>query len=157
HAHESPAVMTVPLMVLAVGALFLGLVIGPTELLSHFLSFTQGLTPAAEVSPNYLLMLCSSAFALGGLGVAWWMYVKQPGMAGRLAGAVQGLYQASLNKFYLDELYGVFFVKPLEWLAWLVGGFDWHGIDGLVDLVGQVPRWLGTAFRPVQNGLVQFY
>src|SRR5262249_1109496 len=141
----------------SVGALFLGLAVGPTGVIGHFLSFTEGLTPAAEAPHHYLLMAVSSAFALGGLAVAWWMYVKEPGLAGRLAPAAQVLYQASLNKFYVDELYDLVVVKTGDGAAELSRLIDTCLVDGLVDLTGQLPRWLGTLFRPVQNGLVQFY
>jgi NADH-quinone oxidoreductase subunit L len=161
HAHESPPVMLVPLMILAVGAFAVGFVFGPTQWLSRLLAgreLTRGLQlPEHPHAPDLVLMLGSSLVALAGIGVAWWMYVRQPGIAGRLAASFPGLYQLSLNKFYLDELFTVFLVKPLEGLAQLSRVFDLHLIDGLVDLIGQLPRWLGQVFRPVQNGLVQFY
>ena len=48
-------------------------------------------------------------------------------------------------------------VKPLAGLAVVCRVFDLHLLDGLVDLLGQVPRGIGQLFRPIQNGLVQFY
>ena len=63
----------------------------------------------------------------------------------------------SRNHFYLDEVYDILFVRPLTGLAQLLRLIDSYIVDGLVDLLGQVPRFLGFVFQPIQNGLVQFY
>ena len=160
HAHESPPVMLVPLVILAVGAVFAGIVVQP---LTHWFADLIGIgTPglesgAAEHGFNWLLMIVSSLLALGGIGVAWWMYVRQPGVADALARQYRGLYELSRNRFYLDELYLAFIVKPLAGFAVLCRVIDLYLVDGLVDALGQVPRFLGVLFRPIQNGLVQFY
>src|SRR5207302_1335459 len=69
----------------------------------------------------------------------------------------QGLYRLARNKFYLDEIYDSFFVQPIRGLAEFCRVFDQYVVDGVVDLVGQVPRLIGLVFRPIQNGLAQFY
>jgi NADH:ubiquinone oxidoreductase subunit 5 (subunit L)/multisubunit Na+/H+ antiporter MnhA subunit len=166
HAHESPPVMLMPLRVLAVGAVGLGIVIEPfTHWLTDFMAARWVPTSfAAEALPhvdehghNWLLMLGSTLVGLTGIGIAWWMYVREPGIAGRLVRHMQGVYQLSLNKLYVDELYDIFFVRPLSGLASFFRVFDQYVIDGIVDLVAQVPRFLGALLRPIQNGLVQFY
>jgi NADH-quinone oxidoreductase subunit L len=166
HAHESPPVMTIPLIVLAVGAVGIGFVVGP---LTHwFADFLQmywvprlpgggyGSTQP-EHAINWPLLLGSSAFALGGIFVAWWMYVERPAVPAKLAHAMPGAYELSRNRFYLDELYDVFIVKPLSGLAQFCRVFDAYVVDGLVDLCGQIPGFIGWVVRPLQNGLVQFY
>jgi NADH-quinone oxidoreductase subunit L len=167
HAHESPPVMTVPLMILAVCAIGIGLVVGnpvthsfQSYLEEHYFTLPalMKLRPAeAGHHVNWLLMAVSSAVALGGIGVAYWMYVAQPGTADRLARGLRGLYEASRNRFYVDELYDIFLVKPLSGFTVFCRYFDLYVVDGLVDLFGQVPRLVGFLFRPLQNGLVQFY
>jgi NADH-quinone oxidoreductase subunit L len=159
HAHESPWVMTVPLMVLAVPALLIGALLGPTHLFPHFLEHTPWFPRLGHYpeGPNWVLMGLSTVLALGGIGLAWLMYVKQPDLAVRPTKAVPALYQLSLNKFFWDEIYFGLIVAPAERLAKALGNLDLYGLDALVDLVGQVPRLLGGLFRPVQNGLVQFY
>ena len=102
-------------------------------------------------------MASSSIIALGGIGLAWLMYAYQPGLAAKWASAVPSLYQLSLNKFYLDEIYAFFLVQPVLGLAAFGRAFDLYVVDGLVDLLGQFPRFLGLMFRPIQNGLAQFY
>jgi NADH-quinone oxidoreductase subunit L len=164
HAHESPAVMTVPLRILAAGAVALGAVVALSHWLGHLLEH-HWLHPAFQgraIHPeapgfNPPLMLGSSLFAVGGVFIAWWMYLRQPGLAGRLADAVQGLYQLSLNKFHVDELYAALIVKPMEGIASVFRTLDQYVVDGLVDLVGWAPHQLGKLVRPIQNGLVQFY
>jgi NADH-quinone oxidoreductase subunit L len=131
--------------------------VGPTHLFGHFLSHAPGLDPRVEHVESLPLMLISSLVALAGIGIAWAMYVRQPALPGQLARSFQGLYQLSLNKFHMDELYDAFIVRPLEGVAEFCRIIDLYVVDGIVDLVGHVPRLLGDLFRPVQNGLVQFY
>jgi NADH:ubiquinone oxidoreductase subunit 5 (subunit L)/multisubunit Na+/H+ antiporter MnhA subunit len=158
HAHESPPVMTVPLMILAIGAVAIGIAVEPvTHWFSGFLGGTPGLRHVTEHTTNPVIMLGSTLFALAGIGVAAWMYLLRPGVAGQLARLLPGLYQLSLNRFYLDEIYAFFVVQPLVGLAQLARLFDLYVVDGLVDLIGQMPRFLGQVFRPIQNGLAQFY
>ncbi len=165
-SYESPAVMTVPLLILSVFALFLGLVIGPmmpeTWQVSRFLSLAPVLPLPGSVEKGahhveWGLMALSGIIALCGIGTAWVMYRLQPSLPGKLAAAWQAGYQLSLNKLHFDELYDTFIIKPLTGLAVLCRVLDQYLVDGLVDLVGHIPRLLGARFRPVQNGLVQFY
>jgi proton-translocating NADH-quinone oxidoreductase chain L len=164
HAHESPPVMWVPLAVLAVGALVVGFLNAEplTDALSHFLAAgTPHLVPAGvietDTSTRTLLWLGSIVMAAAGIGGAWFVYLRQPGLAGRLAARMQVLYQLSANKFFLDEIYERLIVAPLAGFADFCRLVDAEVVDRLVDLVGQLPRLLGYLFRPVQNGLVQFY
>jgi NADH-quinone oxidoreductase subunit L len=157
-AHESPAIMTVPLMILAVFAVGVGGFLGPTQAFLHFVGKTQYFPfITEEPHENVPMMITSSLIAIGGIFLAWLMYVKMPDLPGKVAGAMQGAYQMSLNKFHFDELYATFILGPLAGLTWLIGVVDKFVIDGLVDLCGEVPAMIGKLFRPVQNGLVQFY
>jgi NADH-quinone oxidoreductase subunit L len=160
-SYESPPVMTVPLIVLAVFAVGVGFVIGPAGIpalrIAPFLEMTPGFPEETPHAMMLGLMALSAAIALGGIGVAWWMYVKRPDLPGRLANSAQGLYQLSLNKFHVDELYDIIPLGPLRLVTWAARQFDQYVIDGLVDLIGHVPRLCGVLLRPIQNGLVQFY
>jgi NADH-quinone oxidoreductase subunit L len=157
HGYESPSVMTVPLMVLAVFAVGVGAALGPTHQFAQFLELAPGLREGVTEPLNWPMMALSTAVALAGIVLAWLMYVRQPELPGRLARTAQALYQLSLNKFAFDELYDAFILKPLDGLAVFARVFDQYVVDGLVDLFGHVPRLIGYLFRPVQNGLVQFY
>jgi proton-translocating NADH-quinone oxidoreductase chain L len=167
HAHESPPIMTIPLILLAVGAVAIGIVMGNpvTHRIQDFLHdhwaryAIPTLMPATEHghTVNVGLMVVSSVIALAGIAIAWWMYVKQPATAADIVKAIPTAYQMSRSRFYLDELYDLFVVKPMTALAIFCRLFDQYVVDGLVDFFGQVPRYLGSVFRPLQNGLVQFY
>jgi proton-translocating NADH-quinone oxidoreductase chain L len=161
HPHEAPPVMAWPLKILAVGALGVGVV-----LFLPFPMFLEAtwikpqfadLMPAEAHHMNVMLMLVSSAIALAGVGLAYWMYVKQPSLAGEMADRMASIFQLSRNKFYFDELYEVFFVRPMTIFAHVCRIVDTYILDGLVDLLGQTPVFLAYLVRPVQNGLVQFY
>src|SRR5262249_56167501 len=128
------------------------------RLFSGFLiEHTAGMQSPFEETVNYPLLLVSTLIALGGIGVAWWMYVKQPGMAGRLALRFQGLYQLSLNKFHVDELYAALILAPLAGFTAFCRIFDQYILDGIVDLIGQMPRLLAVVFRPVPNRALPLY
>jgi NADH-quinone oxidoreductase subunit L len=159
HAHESPPVMTGPLLILAAGAAFIGLIVGPlTHWFSHGLVLHTVGFEENEPEMNLVVMGLSVVLALLGVAAAWWMYVRQPGLAPRLAADLSVLYQMSVNKFHLDELYYLIIVRTLEFVAAICRSVDYL-IDTLcIDfLVGRSPFTLGAMFRPVQNGLVQFY
>ena len=102
-------------------------------------------------------MAVSSIVALAGIALAYVMYVQKPLVPMGLAYKFRTLYEMSRNKFYIDEIYVAFLVKPVQGLAWLARIIDQYVIDGLVDLLAQVPAFLGYLCRPVQNGLVQYY
>jgi NADH-quinone oxidoreductase subunit L len=102
-------------------------------------------------------MFGSTAMALGGIGLAWLAYVRDPQLSDWLPARMPALYQLSLNKFYLDELYQFFLVRPLLGFAEFCRILDVYVVDVIVDIVGQIPRLVGLLFRPIQNGLTQFY
>jgi NADH-quinone oxidoreductase subunit L len=160
YAEESPHVMTYPLVALAFFAVVVGAALGPTGLFEGFLGRTPGFRegPAeAWTATRLLLMAVSTLVAAAGVGVAWWMYVRKPELPAKLARAAEPLYQLSLNKFHVDELYAAFLLRPLGWLTQGLRLFDQYVVDALVDLAGKVPVLLGNLYRPVQNGLVQYY
>jgi NADH-quinone oxidoreductase subunit L len=159
-AHESPPVMTIPLVILAVFALGIGAALGSTHLFPNFFetaTIFHGLNRATEGGLNLTLMTISSLLAVGGIALAWLMYVRQPDLPGKAARAAGVLYQLSYNKFYVDELYAALIVAPLQGVNQFSRIFDLNVLDQFVDLVGHVPVFLGKLFRPAQNGLVQFY
>jgi NADH-quinone oxidoreductase subunit L len=159
HAHESPPVMTIPLIILAVFAAGVGaaLALPPFSLFGNFLLRTPGLVKVPEAAPAYLLMGVSGVIAVAGIGLAWWMYVRKPGTAAEVAQAIRPAYVLSSNKFFVDELYSYFLVKPVMGSARFLRILDLQVLDGIVDLIGNVPRLIGVLFWPIQNGLVQYY
>jgi NADH-quinone oxidoreductase subunit L len=159
-AHESPPVMTVPLVVLAAGAVFVGLLLGPTHWIAHFLELTPAyrdfLLVPEDLHLNWGLMAASAVIALAGIGLAYVVYVRNPGAEARFAANYPFVYNLSQNRFYFDELYKGIVTLPAAALAKLSAFFDML-VDGIVDLIGLAPSLIGTWLRPIQNGLVQFY
>jgi proton-translocating NADH-quinone oxidoreductase chain L len=158
-AHESPPVMTVPLVVLAAGAAMVGGVLALTHTFAHFVGTTPDFVKyfaVPEHHANYALMAASGALALIGIGAGYFVYVVKPGMADTIAANAPALYRLSQNRFYFDEIYAVIAAGPLAALAVISKVFDML-IDGIVDTIGRLPRLFGGLLRPVQNGLVQFY
>lgn len=163
HPHEAPPIMAWPLQILAVGAVAVGALLGPTHLFANLLD-NRWIDPQfphlSTLEPHVLhlsMMVVSSVIALAGIGLAYVLYVQKPELPEILAGRLSALYELSRNKFYLDELYELIIVKPMTVFAHVCRIVDAYLLDGLVDLVGQLPAFLGYWIRPVQNGLVQFY
>ena len=133
--HESPLVMTIPLGVLAFGALFAGLIFSRFFLghdAEHF--WRDSLAPSQykilEASHHVPFWVAWSPFVMlvGGFLLAFYMYIRQPGSAQRLAAEHPLLYRFLLNKWYFDEIYDAVFVRGAKWL----GRFLWKRGDGTV-------------------------
>jgi NADH-quinone oxidoreductase subunit L len=167
HAHESPPAMTGPLAILAVGAALVGFYFwknGDFLSTGGFLMQTPSLSPLLEAGEkpehfHWAVAITSTIIALAGIGLAWLFYMSQPSLADATVSFFKstGLYALSYGKFFIDEIYVILIVRPIEGLAWLCSMIDTYLIDGTVNLVGYVPRWIGYAFRPLQGGLVPFY
>ncbi len=158
-AHESPLMMTVPLIVLAAGAVLVGGALAVTHVFGQFVEKTPDFLKyfaVHEHHANFVLMAVSTVLAVLGIVSAYFIYVVKPGTAAGIAGRAPALHRASLNRFYFDEIYAVIAAGPLAALAIISKVFDML-IDGIVDAVGRLPRLFGGLLRPVQNGLVQFY
>jgi NADH-quinone oxidoreductase subunit L len=167
HAHESPRIMTVPLIVLAVGALAVGFVVDPlTHGFEHFLDRSPSIELAREayskhhnliekpVGLDWSVIALSTVLALAGIGLAAMLYRK--GGPEHVSPQLQSLYGLSQNKLYVDEIYNAAIVKPAEALATTGRQFD-SFLDALARLFSFAPRFFAAALRPLQNGLVQFY
>jgi NADH-quinone oxidoreductase subunit L len=157
HAHESPPVMAWPLRILAVCAVAIGLVVGPTHLFGDYLHHTPGLEHVAAHGLHWNVMIMSAIVALSGIGLAWWFYVRSPKIPPLLATDFRPLYELSLNKFYLDELYTWIIVSPARGLAWLSSWFDRSLVDRLVDAIGYIPIVVSRVPVYMHNGLVSTY
>jgi NADH-quinone oxidoreductase subunit L len=157
HAHESPAVMTVPLIALAVGAALVGIALGPTHLLFHYLSHSPGLSSAEPHPLSRSVMATGTMLGLIGILLAWFLYVRRPRLAFNVSMLFPRAYLFSLHKFFIDEVYSRFLVRPLERLANDSSAFDKSVIDRAVDLVGSLPSYMGIWFRQWQSGLIQSY
>jgi NADH-quinone oxidoreductase subunit L len=158
--HESGPVMTVPLIILAVCALLVGLVFGPTGLFERHLGHTLGFAEAGHEgghSAGWTPLIGLTAGVLG-LVLSYLMYAVPSTLPTILASRFGRLYEASLNKFYMDEVYEALVVKPTLIAAKIVTFIDVNVVDNLVRLTAWTPTLFGREILgPFQNGLVQYY
>jgi NADH-quinone oxidoreductase subunit L len=165
HLHESPPVMTVPLIILAVLAVVGGYVGLPMHWLSgnQFGAFLEPVFGAEEVghlsaATEYALMGASVLAALLGLGAAYFMYIVQPALPYLLAFRAPRIYDLVFNKYYVDELYDLLFVEPTVRVStWLWRFFDLEVVDGLVNGAAQTVGANSGLWRRWQTGNVQDY
>jgi len=162
--HESPLTMTFPLMVLAVPSVLVGLVGTPFanrfEAFIHPPGEVEGLMEAAEAFDwgEFILMAGSSvAIATLGIALAVLMYRFRVIDAAAIANKIKPLYNFSLNKWYVDDLYEVLFVQGSRKLAKQVLEVDIRIVDGLVNLAGFVTLISGEGLKYLENGRAQFY
>jgi len=168
HAHESPPVMTVPLVLLAVGAVLAGyiglphlsLIEGWLEPVFHAgkaaAEGAQEAHPAAWV--EWVLLAVSALVALAGAYFAYYAYVLNTEIPKQVRASFGWFARLVENKYYVDELYNAAIVNPLRDLAgWLARAFDQRGIDGAVNGIAGVAGWLGSQARRLQTGLVGLY
>jgi NADH-quinone oxidoreductase subunit L len=160
HAHESPAVMTVPLLLLAAGAMVAGVLDTSTNgLVSRFVEPVVGLVPegAAGIAKSVLVAI-SLSVAVGGLFIAWIVYAsgKVDWLALRVR--MQPAQRVLEHGWYVDTYYSALLVTPGKALsAWIAYVFDARVIDGAVNGVGSVVRGLARGGRRWQTGLVRTY
>ncbi len=151
HAHESPLVMTGPLMVLAVGSLFGGFINVPRWL--------EPLFPPAHEGGEAWLLYVSVAAGLIGIALAYVMYVVKPSLADSVARSLGGLYRLVYNKYFVDEMYDAAIVHPVvegsRTVLWK--GVDAGLIDGTVNGVGERSKNVGSALRLMQGGNIRGY
>ena len=167
HVHESPNVMTLPLVPLALGAIFAGwagyeLFVGHDMAAfwgdSIFILPTHTAMEAAHHVPVWVKLL-PIVLATSGVVGAYIAYVKIPHLPANIAAACGGFYHFLFNKWYFDELYDRIFVRPaVVFGGWLwkrgdKGTIDYFGPDGLSALVGR----LSARLVHIQTGYVYHY
>lgn len=195
HIHESPKSMTVPLMILAFLSVVGGL-IGIPKAIFHGIPFDiyEWLEPvtgsihtlaAHEFShgTEFLLMFVSVVVAGIGIAISYFLYIKSPENAEKLAQAFPKLHTLVYRKYFVDEIYNAVVIQPIKGLCLALSWFDLNIIDGivngsawttlkagvvsvwfdinivdlLVNLAGAIVNLFGGLLRKIQTGLVQNY
>ena len=160
HLHESPAVMWVPLALLAIPSALIGLLLGVGGHNSWFHHFTEKVAGFKAEHGEALgdatpFMIISSIVGILGIAYAWTRYKNRVPSA-EPKNALQKLVT---NKYYIDEIYNTFIVQPIKnvshFLLWKL--FDSGIIDGIVNGVAALVRFIGGMLRRLQTGLVQVY
>ncbi|TME34619.1 MAG: NADH-quinone oxidoreductase subunit L [Chloroflexi bacterium] len=164
HAHESPRVMTLPLIALAAGSAVLGIVIGfPPEqgFIHSFLGPVADAAGVAESVPGVatIVALAFVSVLAGVIGIAIGvsMYVRHRPDPAALTRAAGPVYRILVNKYYVDELYDHRFVEAARAFAGASWAFDIHIIDGLANRLGWAFAMGGQGLRRVQTGIVGNY
>ncbi|MGQ9584498.1 MAG: NADH-quinone oxidoreductase subunit L [Anaerolineae bacterium] len=161
-AHESPRIMAVPLVILALLALVGGYIGIP------HLSWVEGwLEPAFHGSvaghaaggvTEWVLMALSALVALGGVALAYYLYVVNPKLPVKLGKDYSFIYEVLSNKYWIDELYAMVIVNPLRDLGqWIAGFFDPRVVDGAVNGVAWLTGQGGQGVSRLQSGYLRHY
>jgi NADH-quinone oxidoreductase subunit L len=173
HPHESPKLMTVPLIILAVLSVIGGF-IGIPEIFSgeHGNLFHSWLAPVFKSAEfklmnvgththfeEILLMVISVAAATSAIYFARHIYLKNPAIADKISSSFKGIYNLLLNKYFVDEVYEASIVNPIvkgsENILWKFT--DNILIDGLVNAVAKLIGMISDNIKKIQTGVAQAY
>jgi len=165
HLHESPKVMTIPLILLCVGAIASGWV-GIPHLLgggAHFMEFMKPVLghPEGHASEatEWTVMAISVVAGFAGIGLAYIMYVVKTEIPVKLARQFSPFYKLLFNKYYIDEIYSFLLIRPTIWVARniLIGITDGRIIEAVVNGVPSAIGGVSRQLRKVQTGFLQHY
>ncbi len=163
HIHESPLVITLPLGALALLTLVAGVVGIPSAQGTAFALFLNPVLPLSEEvsdggSSAYALLILSVIVAIAGVLLAWLIYRSRPVRVEAIGRPRNWLHALVSNKYYVDELYGLLFVRPLLALArFCAHAFDLGFVDAIVNGLGRVVLGWAGAMRRLQTGYVMNY
>ncbi len=165
--HESPWVMLIPLIILAVlsvigGAMGWPEALGGTNWFAHFLANGAPRTShaaAADKGLEAVLAIVSTLVALAGWFVAHLMYYAKPELPERLTARMHALYALVANKYWVDQIYGALIVAPVLFIArYLLGGLIDRGIiDGGTLTAGYTAQGIGALLARIQSGNIRSY
>ncbi len=163
HIHESPAVMTLPLVVLAILTVVAGLAVGiPSSQGTAFAHFLAPVLPLEEAEHSagvaFSLLVLSALVAIAGVALAWMVYGRTPVRAASIGVARNPVHKLLIEKYYVDEIYDALFVRPIyQFSLWLARVFDPGFIDGIVNGVATLVVGWARGLRRVQTGFVMNY
>lgn len=148
--HEAPAVMTIPLIILAIGSVFAG-----------FIPFDKLVTSDSrpfEAHIEYAIAIPSVLIGLAGIGIAYLMYKKENTLPDKLASTFNNGYKWAYNKFYMDEVW-LFVTKTIifRYISRPIAWFDRHIVDGTMNLIADVTQRVSFNIRALQSGQLQKY
>ena len=160
HLHESPALITIPLIILAILAAIGGMLSLPgNSWLNQYLAplFAEKVNEVHHLgTTEYILMAVATIGALVGIGIAYAKYIKHhqvPESDEKITGISKVLY----NKYYVDEIYVAVFVKPINALSNFFRDYVETAVSGLVFGLGKATSEIGYQGKKFQNGNVGFY
>ncbi len=159
HLHESPKLITLPLVILAILATFGGLINFPgSNWLHHYLEpiITKTGHEAILGTTEYILMGIALVGAIIGISIAFSKYIKQsqvPSEDAEITGVAKVLY----NKYYLDEAYTIIFVNPINAASSFFRDVLETSLSSFVYGFGKVTEAIGTQGKKLQSGSIGLY
>jgi NADH-quinone oxidoreductase subunit L len=163
HVHESPSVMTVPLMALAVLTVVTGFAVGIPK--TEGTAFARFLAPVFPVEAAehggfaaYALLLLSVIVVAAGFLLAWLLYMTRSTIPETMGRPTSRVHALLYNAWYVDRLYDLVIVRPIYAASvFLARVFDLRVLDGLVDGVGLAVVGWAQGLRRLQTGYVVNY
>jgi len=160
HLHESPSLITLPLIILAILSFFGGIISLPGHSwLNHYLSplFSKVSHEAHTLgTTEYMLMAIATIGALIGIGIAYKKYLKDNTIPSEDA-EINGFSKVLYNKYYVDEAFDALFVKPINVLSSFFRDSVETTLSALVFGLGKVTNSLAFEGKKVHNGSVGLY
>jgi NADH-quinone oxidoreductase subunit L len=158
HLHESPALITIPLVILATLAAIGGAISLPgNSWLNHYLAPLFKKHEAHHLdSQAYMLMAIATVGALVGIGIAYSKYLKKKEIP-VADSEVQGLHKVLSNKYYLDEIYMATIVKPIYMISSFAKKYVEKFISKAVIGLGGATYALSIKGKKIQNGNIGVY
>ena len=157
HPHESPRIMTVPMIVLAVGSAFLGLILSWNDMFVSFLEPVTGAEPegAHPVIPVPLLLVLTLVLVLGGAAYAWLRYWREEVPLTAPTGSL--LTQAARQDLYQDQVNEALLMRPGIHLTRSLVFADSKGVDGAAGGLAALVGGTSSRLRKIQNGFARSY
>ena len=159
HLHESPALITIPLIVLAGLATFGGLINFPGSYwLNHYLQPIISKVSHEEAlnSTSYILMVIALVGAIVGITIAYVKYIKKSELPCEDEN-ISGISKIIYNKYYVDEAYTLLIVNPLNAASRFFRDTLETGLSNVVFGFGKITEAIGTQGRKVQSGSIGLY
>jgi NADH-quinone oxidoreductase subunit L len=155
HAHESPKVMTWPLIILAIISVFSGFVGSP--LMHNVFGEYIKAAGSAEHAASPTIMIISSIIAVAGIFLAWLIYQRKAVDYEALKVKYNGIWTLLYNKYYIDEFYTWLIAYFVDGLAKVLFWFDLHIVNGLINGLAYITGKTGLQLRYTEDGQVQTY
>jgi NADH-quinone oxidoreductase subunit L len=169
HAHESPKVMTIPLMILAVLSTIGGFIgipksLGGGNAIEKFLepvfknAESQPSLAGGSEAPEIVLMVITVALAAVSIWYAYKKYIQNKEVPAAEGTKLPALQNTLYHKYYVDEIYSAIITKPLDKISgFLESIVESKFIDNIVNKIGALVEWIGGWLRQLQTGNVDFY
>jgi NADH-quinone oxidoreductase subunit L len=135
---------------------------GLDEMITHFLDPVFADSPLAAIHPStgasWFGLLIGGVISIAGIGIAYWAYVLNPEIPGKLQARFSGVHKFLYNKWYFDELIDIAIVRPALAIGRFANNvFERVVVDGIVNGTRETVGGAGGIVRAVQNGFVRSY